>query len=461
MGANPSSQEGGAPIENQRTLRIHLVLEVSIPEGTPVFQALTLAFWRFQGVAVTSLFTAVLQAIEARTRTELVARFPGRFRDKGRQAQPRQWQLPFGRVRFALAKLWDPVARRTVYPLKEAMEVPKYVRWCEETLVPGYRLAVLQSFRQSRNALQGLAPDGRAPSHATVHRRFQGFAATLDPVPDYSHRRGSKPAAYQQADGTKLKLQAQGHRAGSADLRLVVGSRTPHGPLEVLDYSVGDAWETIAERLRQRFPKPPKVLVSDGEEGIPEALAGPETLHQRCLVHGRRNLPFALYQDGCKKGDREPIEAAFARIPGLQLCQAELARLDPTDKATLRELLEASEQAFLALKRKLPAIDFPHTRAYVLGLIEDGLAYLRHLLATGETIPLSTNRLESIWSRVVLRLKQIGRRWSIPGALHMLAACLIYALHPQRYAEAEAALRGEHLPQLSVLITSLETVWAS
>jgi hypothetical protein len=459
MGANPSGEEGGAPIENQRTLRIHLVLEVSIPEGTPLFQALTLAFWRFQGLAVTTLFTAVLQALETRTRMELEARFPGRFRNKG--TQPRQWQLPFGPVRLALAKLWDPVARRTVYPLKEAMELPQHVRWCEETLVPGYRLAVLQSFRQSQKAVQGLAPDGRGPSHSTVHRRFQGFAETLDPVPDYTHRRGPKPAAYQQADGTKLKLQAQGHNAGSADLRLVVGSRTPHGPLEVLDYSVADAWDAIAQRLRQRFPTPPKVLVSDGEEGIPEALAGPETLHQRCLVHGRRNLPFALYQDGYLKADRDRIEQAFGRIPGLQLCQAELARVDPTDKPAIRELLEASEQAFLALKRRLPAADFPHTRRYVLGLIEDGLAYLRHLLATGQTIPLSTNRLESIWSRVLLRLKQIGRRWSAPGALNMLAACLVYALHPQRYAEAEAALRGEHLPQVSVLITSLETVWAS
>lgn len=460
MGAHPSDQEGGAPIENQRTLRIHLVLEVSIPEGTPWFQALTLAFWRFQGVAMTTLFTAVLRAIESRTRTELETRVPGRFRDKGR-SQPRQWQLPFGCVRFALAKLWDPVARRTVYPLKEALELPSHVRWCEETLLPGYRLAVLQSFRQSQKAVQGLAPDGRAPSPATVHRRFQGFAETLDPVPDYTHRRGPKPAAYQQADGTKLKLQAQGHDAGNAELRLVVGSRTPHGPLELLDYSLGDSWEAIATRLRQRFPTPPKALVSDGEEGIPEALAGPDTLHQRCLVHGRRNLPFALYQDGYGKADREPIEAAFARIPGLQLCQAELARLAAEDKATLQELLDASERTFRTLKRKLPAAEFPHTRRYVLGLIEDGLAYLRHLLATGQTIPLSTNRLESVWSRVLLRLKRIGRRWSPIGGLHMLAACLVYALHPQRYAEVEAALRGERLPQLSVLITSLETVWAS
>jgi hypothetical protein len=294
-----------------------------------------------------------------------------------------------------------------------------------------------------------------------VHRRFQGFAATLDPVPDYTHRPGPKPAAYQQADGTKLKLQAQGHAAGHADLRLVVGSRTPHGALEVLDYSVGDSWDTIAQRLRRRFPTPPTVLLSDGEEGIAAALAGPATRHQRCLVHGRRQLVAALYQDGVKQAARGPIAAAFARIPGLQLCQAELARLAPTDTATLQDLLEVSERAFRTLKRKLPRAEFPHTRRYVLGLIEDGLAYLRHLLATGQTIPLSTNRLESIWSRVLLRLKQIGRRWSPTGALHMLAACLVYAQHPQRYAEAEAALRGEHLPQVSVLITSLEMVWAS
>ena len=460
MGANPSGAEGGAPIENPRTLQIHLVLEGTIPEETTLFQALTWAFWRFQGLAVTTLFTAVLQAIETRTRTDLETRFPGRFRNKGK-TPPRQWQLPFGQVRLALAKLWDPVARRTVYPLKEAMELPRYVRWCEETRVPGYRLAVLQSFRQSQKAVQGLVPDGRAPSPPTVHRRFPGVAATLDPVPDYAHRRGPKPAAYQQADGTQLKLQARGQSAGSTDLRLGVGSRTPPGPLEGLDYSGGDPWEEIAERLHQRFPTPPKVLVSDGEEGIPDALAGPETLHQRCLVHGRRHLPFALDPDGSLKVARGCIERAFARIPGLQLCQAELARWDPTDTATFRELLEASEAAFLALKRQLPAADFPHTRAYVLGLIEDGLAYLRHLLATGQTIPLSTNRLESIWSRVLLRLKQIGRRWSAPGALNMVAACLVYALHPKRYAEAEAALRGECLPQVSVLITSLETVWAS
>jgi hypothetical protein len=172
-------------------------------------------------------------------------------------------------------------------------------------------------------------------------------------------------------------------------------------------------------------------------------------------------LPFALYQDGVKKPGQAAITAAFERIPGLHLCQAELARLDPTDTATLQELLAASERAFAALKCQLPATRFPHTRQYVLRLIDDGLAYLHHLLATGQRLPLSTNRLESIWSRVLLRLKQIGRRWSPSGALHMLAACLVHALHPERYAEVEAAVRGEQRPQISILITALDTAWAS
>lgn len=229
----------------------------------------------------------------------------------------------------------------------------------------------------------------------------------------------------------------------------------------MLDFSIGETWTAIAQRLRRRFSDPPKVLVSDGEEWIPQALAGPRTIHQRCLVHARRGLPFALYQDGCKKAGRKGIENAFRRIRGLHLCQEEMTQLDPQDKAALRELLAASERALAEIERMLPADTFPQTRKYVLGLVHDGLAYLRHLLDTGEKVLLSTNRLESLWSRILLRLKKIGRRWSKEGALAMLAACLVYALQPDRYAELEAALRGEHHPQVSLLITSLKTLWVT
>ena len=131
----------------------------------------------------------------------------------------------------------------------------------------------------------------------------------------------------------------------------------------------------------------------------------------------------------------------------------------PTTRTGCGKLLQRSEKAFQELKAGLPADLFPHTVAYLTGLIEDSLAYLRYLLQTGKKILLSSNRLESIWSRVVLRIKKIGRRWSRLGALRMLAATLLYVLHPDRYREIEAQIRGEHMPHVSLVITSLKTEW--
>ena len=43
------------------------------------------------------------------------------------------------------------------------------------------------------------------------------------------------------------------------------------------------------------------------------------------------------------------------------------------------------------------------------------MSYLRHMLDGGEKLPLSTNRSENIMGQLALRLKRIGRRWSLEG----------------------------------------------
>lgn len=446
-------------MSEQQTLRIHLVLEVSVPKEATVFQALTLAFWRFQGLAATTLFREVLKAIQDRVREELDRRHPGRFRHKG--FRRRTWEMPFGKVVMPQLKLVDGETGREVIPLKVAMELPRLVKWCEDTLLPGFRLSVIQSFRESRRAVEKTSAQGRSPHHSTLHRRFQRFARRLDPTPEPNEEGHSDPTAYQQSDGTKLGMQDRGRNAGKADLRLVVGSRGPQDPLEVLDFSVGETWNEIVQRLRERYPDPPEVLVSDGEEEIPAALAGPNTRHQRCLVHARRGLPFALYRDEIRKAHREPWTQAFEEIPAMQMCQAEVNRLAQSDKTALEALLEASEKAFAALLAKLPRSACPHTHQYVLGLIRDGLTYLRLLLEGGPGILVSTNRTESLMSRLALRLKRIGKRWSMPGALNMLAAVLTTAVHPESYEQLEALIRGEDKPTVSILITSLTKAWVT
>ena len=433
---------------------------MSVPEGASLFQALVLALWKFQGFLAGELFVKLLEAIEDRLVGEMRAREPGRYRDKG--YGQRQWRLPFGTVRYRLRKLKDRQSGAVFSPLREAVGIPDRVRWCEETLLPGYRLGVLQSFRKSVRTFAKSAPTGVGPNHSTLHRRFQGFAASLNPVPDLSHKRGPKPAAHQQADGTKLKLQNAGRDAGSTDLRIVIGSRTPESKLEVLDFSLGKSWDEIAARVRSKFPRPPRSLVHDGEEGISNALAGPNTVCQRCLVHGSRNLTFALYNDGFKKADQQWVKRDFAAITGLRLCKEELKALDPTDKHAIQELLTESEKAVERLKKKLPASTYPATRTYVLSLVDQGLNYLRHLLRGGEKLALSTNRSENIMGQLALRLKRIGRRWSLEGGLNMIAAVLTSSLHPERYDKIERAARGEQLDhQVSILINDLAVSWAS
>ena len=434
---------------------------MSVPEGASLFQALVLALWKFQGFLAGELFVNLLAAIEERVVGELRAREPGRYRDKG--YGQRQWRLPFGRISYRLRKLKDLSTGKVFSPLREAVGIPERVRWCEETLLPGYRLGVLQSFRKSARTVARNAPTGEGPNHRTLHRRFQDFAAAhLDPVPDLRHTRGPKPAAHQQADGTKLKLQNAGRDAGSTDLRIVIGSRTPESKLEVLDFSLGKSWDEIAARVRSKFPRLPRSLVHDGEEGISSALAGPSTVCQRCLVHGRRNLKFALYSDGFKKADQQWVKRDFAAIAGLRMCKEELKALDSADKRALEQLLAESVKAAERLKERLPESTYPATRSYVLGLVDQGLSYLHHLLHGGEKLLLSTNRSENIMGQLALRLKRIGRRWSLEGGLNMIAAVLTSSLHPERYDKIERAARGEQLDhQVSILINDLAVSWAS
>ena len=112
-----------------------------MPQTEILFQALALAFWKFQGVAATELFGTTLKCIDERLWMNLMARNPGRYRHKGRQ--PWTWHMPFGRVIMPLLKLWDYKEQRMIVPLWEALDLPSHVRWTEDSLLHGYRLALI------------------------------------------------------------------------------------------------------------------------------------------------------------------------------------------------------------------------------------------------------------------------------------------------------------------------------
>lgn len=90
-------------MQDQWTLRIHLTFMIRIPYEASIFQALVLAFWRFQSIGMVELLKAVLEAMQERIVRALQQRHPGRFRQKGRRM--RTLELPFGRLNIKLVRL--------------------------------------------------------------------------------------------------------------------------------------------------------------------------------------------------------------------------------------------------------------------------------------------------------------------------------------------------------------------
>lgn len=88
------------------------------------------------------------------------------------------------------------------------------------------------------------------------------------------------------------------------------------GRKEVLGFWMGPeespaAWGKCLQSLRERGVGNPLLFVTDGLQGMPEAIrrAFPDSLHQRCLVHVGRNM-----SSGARKKDRQGILDDFKEV---------------------------------------------------------------------------------------------------------------------------------------------------
>lgn len=101
-------------------------------------------------------------------------------------------------------------------------------------------------------------------------------------------------------DGTHVPLKRKYARYGDAvidECVEVVMGVTDQGAKEILDFvtvsNVGShSWKEFLYSLKGRGIGDPKIFVTDGLMGMPEAIKEvfPEAKHQRCLVHIQRNI---------------------------------------------------------------------------------------------------------------------------------------------------------------------------
>jgi len=416
----------------QKRLALTLEIELTIPRTGIDFNNMISAFDQLSELGIVPLFEAALEAIEREAGEYLIREDPGRFVWHGYASKrPKRWVTPFGRGEHRYRRMRDKLKGDTFCPLRTALVIPARRQLTWPLMVGPVGLASELSFRRATGEARRIR-GGVGASKSSVWQYFQEFSLDgIDPV---------RPAAKRTldvviADGTKVKLQDRGRSGGMSDLRLVLSHKRSGGELQVAAFAIGKTWTQLKERLRRDFPdQEVKILLTDGEAQI-EALADEGTRIQRCLVHGPRGLTMAMYLDGLSLKTRGHIHRIFRDAEALNADKAALGKLADEDLYHLLQLVEQTERLCRRILRLLPAEAY-RSRFYLDRFVKNGITYLQALIEGDAPLPsVTTNAAENLFSQLNLRIKKIGRRWSIPGAINMLRVLLTKALNSEHWEE--------------------------
>ena len=129
---------------------------------------------------------------------------------------------------------------------------------------------------------------------------------------------------------------------------------------EPVGFWIDKGWKEIKKDLEDRLDyKRLEILFSDGGPGIEETLLEEGMLHQRCILHGKRDFSYILYADGFKKAEQAPLREKLETIPVFHFNQAKLEQLGPEDLPRVKDLAEKTKQGFQEMVDLLDPEKYP------------------------------------------------------------------------------------------------------
>jgi len=327
------------------------------------------------------------------------------------------YELLTGRLPFEGSSIYETMAA-----ILSDRESPPLSRYSPGVPAELERIAVEVVSEQSyRRGSRHLAVAGEIPvAKSTLHRWVvQSPAAEWTPPAD--------PLAVLMADGTGYKrrpdpAQGQDHRG---ELRVLVG-RTAQGQWKALGAWSGQSWAEIVQRVAGQGAQPTvqaDTLISDGENGLAQALAGLVNGQQRCPWHLVRDLNIALWKDQAPLTERREQQQQLNELIGIELPAGELETVKPEERAALRQRVQSAEQNLADLVRTLRTQGYQRAANYVADAQGKLFRYVEFWLETGVVCPRTTAWLERMMRELGRPLKKIGFGWSEGGAARM--ACVI------------------------------------
>lgn len=416
-----------------REIEINLTLQFKMPEDKVNVNGVLMGLRHANARISFALLEALFSAIEQQTIEQMQGNFPERYVHNGYQTKERELRTSLGPFHYRLAQLYDKVEQKTVVPLRVSGFLPKHRQYTEESTEAGIGSVVHLSYRWSSKEVARIREQAPPASASTLHRRLREFAQQKCSWPDMR----KVPYRFLMVDGTGVRLQGyRGANLGKGEMRWALASLGENKPFELVGFWINESWKEIKKDLETRIDyKRLEVLFSDGGPGIEEAFLEEGMLHQRCVLHGKRDFSYILYADGFKKEGQAPLKEKLEAMPVFHFNQARLERLSPEDVPKVKTLIEKTQQGFQEMIELLSPERYPKARVYIENLSRNVSTFFSWWLERKTWIPLNTNAVESAFSQVKNRIWSVGRRWSDKGLLNWLQVTMNKIFRPQMWKE--------------------------
>lgn len=320
-------------------------------------------------------------------------------RRRGFRSKPRKISTVFGVTSFNLRVIECVKCGARYSPLLGALGLERYARK-ESNFEHEVIEAVIDT--NYRRLIEGRSID---ISLGGIHNLVVG--SDIEEI--YTDEVSTDGLSSIMADGTGLKLS--GGRKG--ELRSVIGV-THEGRVKPLGCFVNTEWDQIEPIIRERLKNGQSsglTFVYDGEPGLDEFLADVAE-SQRCTWHGSRGLYHALWEDGLKKKESQPLTDQLKQLIGIELPAEDFELIEYDD---LEELVIRYEDSKTEIKQLIETFQekgYKKGASYLENLSGRIFSNIEIWLRTGVIAPKVTSLLERTFRELGRRLKRIAWGWS-------------------------------------------------
>lgn len=328
--------------------------------------------------------------------------------------EPRRLRTSIGTVQFQWRRLRCPACGRSVIPLRAVLQLDRYQSKTAELERIVAEIVSEQSYRRTSDHLKAAALLEVPPMTA---QRWV-MQSTCDTIATEG-----KPVDVLFADGTGYKRTPRPGQSNRGEVRLVIGVDAA-GQVVPFGAWTQESWAAMGQAIQaspgdgEASAPLAKLLLTDGEGGIPDGLGHLAEEHSRCHWHQIHDLNYVMSQGGgaFTLKQRRRFQKKLAGIIEVELPPEDFEQVAWDDKVEIASrMYEAEEKldvliaTFRKKKCEEAAKYLEHAKGQLFG-------YVRVWLEYGIVSPRATSLIERLMRELGRRLKKIAFGWSEAGA---------------------------------------------